>query len=53
MTLPPKECLETFLSFTLGQVTPNLQPPLCLPLPHMEGTVLVLGPPGSPKIIFF
>lgn len=53
MTLPPKECLETFLSFTPGQVTPALQPPPCLPLPRMEDTVMVLGPPGSPKIILF
>lgn len=53
MTLPAKERLETFLTFTPGPATPTLQPPLCLPLPRMEGTMMALGPPRSPRIVLF
>lgn len=53
MTLPPKERLETFLTSTPGLVAPALQPQLCLPLPRVEGTMMELGPPRSPRIILF
>lgn len=53
MTLPPKERLETFLTSTPGLVAPALQPQLCLPVPRVEGTMMELGPPRSPRIILF
>lgn len=53
VTLPPKERLETFLTSTPGLVAPALQPQLCLPVPRVEGTMMELGPPRSPRIILF